>query len=107
MWSCFSDIEFKPTSQEIIPEIVYDSRTENITDYINDVFDYWEDRKNRETVKLSKADVKDIVNYLSGDFTFIPTIVDLTDVVFLAPKKYSNSILNEIGIAGKRIGQQV
>lgn len=72
----FPDIEFKSTSQEIIPEIIYDSRTENITDYINGVFDYWESRQHRESVKLSKNDVKDIVNYLRGDFTFIPALRD-------------------------------
>lgn len=72
----FPDIEFRSTSQEIIPEIVYDSRTENITDYINDIFDYWEARQHREPAKLSKNDVKDIVNYLRGDFTFIPTLRD-------------------------------
>ena len=72
----FPDIEFKSTSQEIIPEIVYDSRTDNITDYINGIFDYWEARQHREPAKLSKKDVKDIVNYLRGDFTFIPTLRD-------------------------------
>lgn len=72
----FPDIEFRSTSQEIIPEIVYDSRTENITDYINGIFDYWEARQHREPAKLSKNDVKDIVNYLRGDFTFIPTLRD-------------------------------
>lgn len=72
----FPDIEFKSTSQEIIPEIVYDSRTENITDYINGIFDYWEARQHREPAKLSKNDVKDIVNYLRGDFAFIPTLRD-------------------------------
>lgn len=72
----FPDIEFKSTSQEIIPEIVYDTRTNNITDYINGVFDYWEARQHREPAKLSKNDVKDIVNYLRGDFTFIPSLRD-------------------------------
>lgn len=72
----FPDIEFKSTSQESISEIVYDSRTENITDYINGIFDYWETRQHREPAKLSKKDVKDIVNYLRGDFTFIPMLRD-------------------------------
>lgn len=72
----FPDIEFKSTSQEIIPEIVYDSRTKNITDYINGIFDYWETRQHREPSKLSKNDVKDIVNYLRGDFIFIPMLRD-------------------------------
>ena len=72
----FPDIEFKSTSQEIIPEIVYDNRTENINDYVNGVFDYWETRQHRNPAKLSKNDVKDIVNYLRGDFCFIPTLGD-------------------------------
>ena len=75
----FPDIEFKSTSQEIIQEIIYDSRTENITDYINKVFDYWAERQHREPVKLSPNDVKEIVNYLRGNFTFIPTLRDTLD----------------------------
>ena len=77
----FPDIEFKSTSQEIIPEIVYDSRTDNITDYINGIFDYWEARQHREPAKLSKNDVKDIVNYLRGDFTFIPVLRDRLNII--------------------------
>lgn len=72
----FPDIEFKSSSQEIIQEIVYDSRTSNITDYLNAVFAYWTGRQHREPSKLSKNDVKEIVNYLRGDFSFIPTLRD-------------------------------
>lgn len=72
----FPDIEFKSVSQEIIQEIVYDSRTDNITDYINKVFDYWANRQHREPAKLSKKDVKEIVNYLRGEFSFIPALRD-------------------------------
>lgn len=72
----FPDIEFKSSSQEIIPEIVYDSRTSDITAYLNGVFDYWAGRQHREPSKLSKSDVKDIVNYLRGDFSFVPTLCD-------------------------------
>lgn len=72
----FPDIEFKSTSQEIIKEIVYDVRTSSITDYINGVFDYWASRQHRETAKLSKGDVKDIVDYLRGNFIFIPSLAD-------------------------------
>ena len=70
----FPDIEFKSRSQEIIPEIVYDNKTENITSYINQVFDYWEKRQHREPSKLSKGDVKEIVEYLRPEFSFIPTL---------------------------------
>ncbi len=77
----FPDIEFKSVSQEIIPEIVYDSRTESITDYINGVFDYWEKRQHREPSKLSPKDVKEIVNYLRGNFSFVPMLRDRLDTV--------------------------
>ena len=72
----FPDIEFSSTSQEIIQEIIYDNRTESIIDYINNVFDYWEERQHREPSKLSPNDVKEIVNYLRGNFVFIPTLND-------------------------------
>ena len=72
----FPDIEFKSSSQEIISEIVYDSKTDNITEYINQVFDYWEKRQHREPSKLSQSDIKEIVNYLRGSFCFVPTLGD-------------------------------
>lgn len=72
----FPDIEFRSTSQEIIQEIIYDNSTEGITDYINNVFDYWEGRQHREPSKLSPNDVKEIVNYLRGNFVFVPTLND-------------------------------
>lgn len=77
----FPDIEFKSVSQEFIPEIIYDSKTKDITEYINGVFDYWTTRQHKEPSMLSKAEVKDIVNYLRGDFTFIPTLRDRLDSV--------------------------
>ncbi len=77
----FPDIEFKSSSQEIIPEIIYDSKTESITDYINGVFDYWAGRRHKELSELSPSDVKDIVNFLRGDFTFIPILRDRLDSV--------------------------
>lgn len=97
----FPDIEFKSTSQEIIPEIVYDTTTDNITKYINDVFDYWESRQHREPAKLSKQDVKDIVNFLRGDFTFIPTLRDRLDSVEKKLVRLTNEqvqIMNALGM---------
>lgn len=97
----FPDIEFKSTSQEIIPEIVYDSRTEKITDYINSIFDYWEARQHREPAKLSKNDVKDIVNYLRGDFTFIPTLRDRLNNIEKRLVRLTNEqaqIMNALGM---------
>lgn len=72
----FPDIAFKSVSQEVIQEIVYDSRTDNITHYIDRVFDYWMDRQHRERAKLSENDIKEIVNYLREDFSFIPVLKD-------------------------------
>ena len=72
----FPDIEFKSVSQEIISEIVYDNRTEDITGYMNSVFDYWEERQHRQPSRLSPGDIRDIVQFLRGDFVFIPTLSD-------------------------------
>lgn len=77
----FPDIEFKSASQEIIPAIIFDNRTDNITDYMNGVFDYWTGRQHREPSNLSKADVQEIVNYLRGNFCFIPRLGDRLDNV--------------------------
>ena len=77
----FPDIEFKSTSQEIIPEVIYDNRVTNITEYINGIFDYWQGRQHKEPSKLSPSDIKEVVNFLRGDFVFIPTLSDrLNDV---------------------------
>lgn len=72
----FPDIEFKSVSQEIISEIVYDNRTEDITGYMNRVFDYWEERQHGQPSRLSPGDIRDIVQFLRGDFVFIPTLSD-------------------------------
>lgn len=77
----FPDIDFQSTSQEIILEIVYDKTSANITDYMNQVFDYWQERGHREPSKLAPADIREIVNYLRGDFCFIPTLSDRLDNV--------------------------
>jgi len=97
----FPDIEFKSTSQEIIPEIIYDNTTESITDYINKVFDYWEQRQHRKSEKLSKQDIKDIVKFLRGDFTFIPTLRDRLDNVEKRLVRLTNEqaqIMNALGM---------
>lgn len=97
----FPDIEFKSSSQEIIPEIVYDNQTDNITDYLNAVFDYWTGRQHREPSKLSKNDVKDIVNYLRGDFSFIPTLRDRLNNVEQHLVRLTNEqaqIMNALGM---------
>ena len=73
---CFPDIYFNSYSEEMIPEIIFDNSTEDITCYINEIFDYWESRHPRENTKLSKEDIEEIVDYLRGDFCFIPTLRD-------------------------------
>lgn len=70
----FPDIEFRSKSEEIIPEIIYDNKTDNITDYIKDVFGYWKERQHREPAKLSQADVKELVKYFRADFCYVPTL---------------------------------
>lgn len=67
----FPDIEFTSKSQEIITEIIYDKRTESITEYINRVFDYWEGRQHREPSKLPPNAIKEVVNYLRGEFLLV------------------------------------
>ncbi|MCD7763016.1 MAG: NERD domain-containing protein [Lachnospiraceae bacterium] len=70
----FPDIEFKNFSQEIIPEMIYDRKTDDITDYMERVFDYWQGRGHREPSKLSPSDIGEIVRYLRGEFCFIPAL---------------------------------
>ena len=77
----FPDIEFKSRSQEIIPEIIYDKSTLDITAYINGIFDYWENRSHWVPTELGSRDVKEIVDYLRGEFSFIPTLADRLDDV--------------------------
>lgn len=45
------------------------------------VFDYWKARQHREPSKLSPSDIKEIVNYLRGDFCYIPTLSSRLDDV--------------------------
>ena len=97
----FPDIEFRSSSQEIIQEIVHDSSTESITDYINNVFDYWAGRQHREPAKLSPSDVKEIVNYLRGNFTFVPTLRDTLNDIDKRLVRLTNEqaqIMNALGM---------
>jgi len=75
----FPDIEFKSKGQEIIPEIVYDKTTEDITEYMNRMFTYWESRQHREVSKLPPAVIQELVNFLRGEFSFIPSLADRLD----------------------------
>lgn len=77
----FPDITFHSDSQEIIPEIVYDRSTEDISSYMNAVFDYWQARQHREPSKLSPSDIREIVQFLRADFCFIPSLNDRLDQV--------------------------
>ncbi len=77
----FPDIEFRPTSEEMIPEMIFDKTTSDITAYINGMFDYWQGRQHREPSKLSPRDMKEIVDYLRGEFCFVETLGDRLDVV--------------------------
>lgn len=77
----FPDVEFVSRGQEIIPEIVYDCKTENITTYIKNIFDYWENRHHREVTKLTPKEIKEIVAYLRGEFCFVSTLGDRLNTV--------------------------
>lgn len=77
----FPDIEFLSKSEEIIEEIVYDCKTNDISKYMEEVFAYWKARQHREPSKLSPSDIKEIVNYLRGDFCYIPTLSSRLDDV--------------------------
>lgn len=77
----FPDIHFSSSSQEIIPEIIYDAKTENITSYMEGIFDYWEGRQHREPSKLSPSDIQKVVSFLRGEFTFIPSLGSRLDSV--------------------------
>lgn len=77
----FPDIEFTSSSLEIIPEIVFDNTTDDITDYINQIFDYWQERSHRKPSTLAPGDIKLIVDYLRGNFVFVPTLSDRLDTV--------------------------
>lgn len=77
----FPDITFHSTSQEIISEIVYDQTVSDISDYMNQVFDYWEERQHHQPSKLSPTDIKEIVQYLRGDFCFVPSLGDRLEQV--------------------------
>lgn len=77
----FPDITFHSDSQEIIPEIIYDQTTEDISEYMNRVFDYWQQRQHREPSKLSPSDIREIVQFLRADFCFIPSLNDRLEQV--------------------------
>lgn len=77
----FPDITFHSDSQEIIPEIIYDRTTEDISEYMNQVFDYWQQRRHREPSKLSPSDIREVVQFLRADFCFIPSLKDRLEQV--------------------------
>lgn len=77
----FPDIRFQSASQEIIQEIVFDKSTEDITRYMKGVFDYWQERQHREPDRLSPRDIQDIVRFLRGEFTFIPSLGSRLDQI--------------------------
>lgn len=77
----FPDIEFKASSEEIISDIVYDVRTDNITVYLKSVFEYWRQRQRREPGRLSPSDMEEIVDFLRGDFIFVPGLGERLDSI--------------------------
>lgn len=77
----FPDIKFTSRGQEIIPEIIYDQGTDNITKYMNEVFDYWKSRDYRKPKELENNEIQSVLKYLRGNFTFIPSLGSRLDDV--------------------------
>ncbi len=80
----FPDIEFKPVAnrgQEMIPEIIFDMTTKDITQYMNGLFDYWESRQHRKPDKLSPRFIKEVVDFLRGDFICVPSLSNRLDAI--------------------------
>ncbi len=82
----FPDIKFKYTGQSIIPEIIFDLRhSENdITNYIKDIFRYWQERNPRaknELDLLSKSEIASIKDFLRGDFGFVPSLNEYVNTI--------------------------
>ena len=70
----FPDIIFDAKTEEVIPEVTYDKRTEDISAYMKQVFEYWKGQ--RESSKLSPSDIEEIISYLRGNFYFVPSLSD-------------------------------
>ncbi len=72
----FPDIMFQSEAEEIIPEMIFDKKSSDITRYLEEVFDYWQGRQHNRPFKLSLSDIQDIVAYLRGNFVFVPALND-------------------------------
>jgi hypothetical protein len=80
----FPDIEFQYTGQSIIPEIIFDKRyyETDITNFIKDIFMYWQDRNPRSNESLlSKSEIDSIKNFLRGDFGFVPSLNEYVNTI--------------------------
>ena len=77
----FPDISFQAEGQEMIREMVFDNRTENITAYLNGIFDYWETRWHGTPRLLSPRNQKEIADFLRADFTYVPSLGSRLDEV--------------------------
>ncbi len=77
----FPDIKFNDVSQEIIPEIIFDKGSRNITGYINRLFDYWQKRRGGSETLLSPEEIETVKDYMRGDFRFIPALSERLDSV--------------------------
>lgn len=71
----FPDIEFKEESPEWDNRIVFDKNDMqvDISDYIERLAQYWQMRQKSKKL-LTKKQIKDITNYLRGDFEIIKSI---------------------------------
>lgn len=77
----FPDMRFQAQGQEMIPEIVFDKTTEQMENYLDRVFDYWEGRWKGSPRPLSPQNQKDVAEFLRGDFTYVPSLGERLDEV--------------------------
>ncbi|MGL4607577.1 MAG: NERD domain-containing protein [Eubacteriaceae bacterium] len=99
----FPDIEFTSKGEEIIPEIIYDALSPDITGYLNNVFEYWRDQQRSIPSTLSIHDIKEIVDYLRGEFLFQPSLgsrIEEVERYLLRSTEDQKAVIK--GLAGNR-----
>lgn len=66
----FPDIVFTDRSCETVPEILFDKSKNDVTEFIRGIFNYWDQRSrsSQRRVRLTRTNIKSIVNYLRMDF---------------------------------------
>ncbi len=76
----FPDMPFTQKGPDIIPEVVFDARSndDGVEAYIKKVFDYWsgvlEEKLGFKGGKLTSSQITKAEKYLRGDFGFVPSL---------------------------------